>query len=57
MAAAFMFLALIVLYVLMFGVVKFCENLIAKPHLVSLDQNPPLEDGPATTPKDSARSR
>jgi len=45
-----MFFVLITLYVVMVGLVKFSENVIATPQLV------PLGEGPATTTKDSAQS-
>jgi hypothetical protein len=44
-----MFFVLIALYVAMFGLVKFSENVIAKPHLA------PLDNGAATT-ADGAKS-
>jgi uncharacterized membrane protein (DUF485 family) len=45
-----MFFVLIALYVVMVGLVKFSENVIATPQLVRLGE------GPATTTKDSAQS-
>jgi hypothetical protein len=44
-----MFFVLIALYVAMFGLVKFAENVIAKPELA------PLDNGAATT-MDSTKS-
>ena len=45
-----MFVALIVLYAVMFGLVKFSENVIGTPQLVRLG------DGTATKTMDSAKS-
>jgi hypothetical protein len=44
-----MFFVLIALYVAMFGLVKFAENVIAKPELSSLDNG-------ASTTMDSTKS-
>jgi hypothetical protein len=45
-----MFFVLIACFVVMFGLVKFSENVIARPQLV------PLDDGTATGTADSDRS-
>jgi uncharacterized membrane protein (DUF485 family) len=48
--AVVMFFVLIALYVVMVGLVKFSENVIATPPVL------PLSDGSATTTVDSAKS-
>ncbi len=42
---ALMFVVLIVSYALMFGLVKFTENIIATPELISASENPVARAG------------
>ena len=44
---ALMFVVLIIAYVLMFGLVKFSENIIARPELLSADGNGTARAGEA----------